>query len=100
MVQGHVGVLVHEGRHSTQYAFCGGLAAIPLYGAASLASYFATGDWSKANLFEVRAGEIDEGGYSAPPDSSKPIRAWIMLGVILCGLAAIVTSIIMVLVTL
>jgi hypothetical protein len=91
--------LVHEGRHSTQYAFCGGLAAIPLYGAASLVSYFATGDWYEANLFEVRAGGIGTEGYSAPPDASRPIRAWVMLGVILCGFAAIVTSLITVLVT-
>ena len=90
-------VLVHEGRHSTQYAFCGGLAAIPLYGAASLASFLTTHDWSKANIFEVRAGEISAEGYSAPPDSSKPIRAWIVLGVIICGLAAILTSLITVL---
>jgi hypothetical protein len=60
-------LLVHEGRHATQYACCLGVVMLPLYGLAALWSWVRCRDWSSYNVFEVRAG-LAEGGYvSARP---------------------------------
>lgn len=59
-------LLRHEARHATQYAWCGGLAMLPLYGAAALASWVLTGDFGARNGFERQAGLAD-GGYSPKP---------------------------------
>ena len=54
----------HEARHATQYACCGGLVMLPLYGIAAAVSWLLTGDTGARNVFEQRAGLAD-GGYSA-----------------------------------
>ena len=56
------GLLRHEERHATQYAWCLGLPLIPLYAAASAWSYVRGGDYAVHNVFERRAGLAD-GGY-------------------------------------
>lgn len=56
-------LLVHEARHSTQYACCVGPVLLPLYGLAALWSWLRCSDWSSYNVFEVRAGLAD-GGYA------------------------------------
>lgn len=61
-------LLAHEARHATQYAWCAGLAMLPLYFAAAAGSWVLTGDFGSRNIFETRAGLAD-GGYS-----SKPVR--------------------------
>ena len=53
----------HEARHATQYACCGGLAMLPLYGIAAAVSWVLTGDSGARNVFEQRAGLAD-GGYT------------------------------------
>ena len=55
-------VLVHEERHSWQYAVTLGLPMLPLYAVAAGWSYLRGGDWSTYNVFETRAGLAD-GGY-------------------------------------
>ena len=55
-------LLVHEARHSTQYACCLGPGMLPLYGLAALWSWLRCRDPSSYNVFEVRAGLAD-GGY-------------------------------------
>ncbi|HSE55536.1 MAG TPA: hypothetical protein VLB03_07365 [Nocardioidaceae bacterium] len=55
-------VLVHEERHSWQYAVTLGLPMVPLYAVAACWSYLRGGDWSTYNVFETRAGLAD-GGY-------------------------------------
>jgi hypothetical protein len=55
-------VLLHEERHSLQYAVTLGLPMLPLYALAAAWSYLRGGDWSTYNLFETRAGLAD-GGY-------------------------------------
>ena len=57
-------LFAHEARHATQYAWCGGLPMLPLYGAAALVSWALTGDFGARNGFERWAGLAD-GGYSA-----------------------------------
>jgi hypothetical protein len=61
-------LLRHEARHSTQYAWCGGLVMLPLYFAAAGVSWLLSGDPGSWNLFERAAGLID-GGYI-----DRPIR--------------------------
>jgi hypothetical protein len=61
-------LLAHEARHSTQYAWCGGLVMLPLYFLAAGASWGLTGDFGARNLFERQAGLAD-GGYT-----DKPLR--------------------------
>lgn len=56
----------HEARHSTQYAWCGGLLMLPLYFASAGASWLLSGDVGAWNVFERRAGLID-GGYADVP---------------------------------
>jgi len=59
-------LLAHEARHATQYAWCAGLAMLPLYFAAAAGSWVLTGDFGSRNIFETRAGLAD-GGYSGKP---------------------------------
>ena len=56
-------LLRHEARHCTQYAWCGGLAMLPLYFAAAGVSWLASGDFGAWNVFERGAGLAD-GGYN------------------------------------
>ncbi len=62
-------LFAHEARHATQYAWCGGLPMLPLYGAAALVSWVLTGDFGARNVFEQQAGLAD-GGYS--PKALRP----------------------------
>jgi hypothetical protein len=61
-------LLAHEARHATQYAWCGGLAMVPLYYLAAGVSWGLTGDFGARNVFERQAGLAD-GGYT-----DKPLR--------------------------
>jgi hypothetical protein len=56
-------LFAHEARHATQYACCGGLVMLPLYGIAAAVSWGLTGDFGARNVFERRAGLAD-GGYT------------------------------------
>jgi hypothetical protein len=56
----------HEARHSTQYAWCGGLAMLPAYFAAAGLSWLLSGDFGAWNIFERGAG-LSDGGYTARP---------------------------------
>jgi hypothetical protein len=60
--EGRERVLVHEERHSWQYAAVLGLPMLPLYVVAAGWSWLRGGDWSTYNVFERRAGLAD-GGY-------------------------------------
>jgi hypothetical protein len=62
------GLFRHEARHATQYAWCGGVAMVPVYLAAAAVSWALTGDFGARNVFERRAGLAD-GGYA-----DKPLR--------------------------
>jgi hypothetical protein len=59
-------LLRHEARHSTQYAWCGGLLMLPLYFTAAGVSWLVSGDVGAWNVFERGAGLID-GGYADRP---------------------------------
>ena len=59
----------HEARHCTQYAWCGGLAMLPLYFAAAGVSWLLSGDAGAWNVFERGAGLAD-GGYN----TARPLR--------------------------
>ena len=63
---GESALLAHEARHATPYAWCAGLAMLPLYFAAAAGSWVLTGDFGSRNIFETRAGLAD-GGYSGKP---------------------------------
>jgi hypothetical protein len=67
-------LFAHEARHATQFAWCGGVAMIPLYLAAAGASWVLTGDFGARNVFERLAGLAD-GGYSDKPLRSAIRRA-------------------------
>jgi hypothetical protein len=56
----------HEARHSTQYAWTGGLLMLPLYFTAAGASWLLSGDFGAWNPFE-RAANLADGGYTARP---------------------------------
>jgi hypothetical protein len=60
---GSTRLFAHEARHATQYACCGGLVMLPLYGIAAAVSWALTGDFGSRNVFEQRAGLAD-GGYT------------------------------------
>lgn len=60
----------HETRHSTQYAWCGGLLMLPLYFAAAGVSWLVSGDVGAWNAFERGAGLAD-GNYT-----DRPLRQW------------------------
>jgi hypothetical protein len=55
-------LLVHEERHTWQYAVTLGLPMLPLYVAAAAWSWLRGGDLSTYNWFEARAG-LEDGGY-------------------------------------
>jgi hypothetical protein len=59
----------HEARHSTQYAWCGGLVMLPLYFAAAGVSWLLSGEFGAWNAFERDAGLAD-GGYN----TARPLR--------------------------
>lgn len=61
----------HEARHTTQYAWCGGLLMLPLYFAAAGVSWLLCGDFGSWNVFERRAGLAD-GGYA----DRRPRAIW------------------------
>ena len=65
-------VLLHEERHSWQYAVLG-LPMLPLYAAAAGWSYLRGGDLSTYNVFEVRAG-LEDGGYPMVSRRQRPRR--------------------------
>ena len=65
-VRGSGSLLVHEARHATQFACCGGVIMLPLYFLAAGLSWLLTGDFSSQNVFERRAGLAD-GGYTERP---------------------------------
>jgi hypothetical protein len=76
-------LLRHEARHSTQYAWCGGLLMLPLYFTAAGVSWLVSGDFGAWNVFERAAGLAD-GNYTARPlrpalslrtSSPSPLRA-------------------------
>jgi hypothetical protein len=56
----------HEARHTTQYAWCGGLLMLPLYFTAAGLSWLVCGDVGSWNVFERAAGLAD-GGYADRP---------------------------------
>lgn len=56
----------HEARHTTQYAWCGGLLMLPLYFTAAGASWVLCGSFGAWNVFERLAGLAD-GGYADVP---------------------------------
>jgi hypothetical protein len=56
----------HEARHTTQYAWSGGLLMLPLYFAAAGASWALCGDFGAWNVYERWAGLAD-GGYADRP---------------------------------
>ncbi len=67
----------HEARHTTQYAWSGGLLMLPLYFAAAGASWVLCGDFGAWNMYERWAGLAD-GGYADRPLRSiwtRPIWA-------------------------
>ena len=73
----------HEARHSTQYAWCGGLLMLPLYFTAAGVSWLMSGDFGAWNVFERGAGLAD-GNYAARPlrpalsprrSATAPLRA-------------------------
>src|ERR1700761_2832654 len=55
-------LFAHETRHTTQYAWCGGLLMLPLYGGAALVSWTLSGDFGSWNVFERQAGVPGGGG--------------------------------------
>jgi hypothetical protein len=59
-------LLRHEARHSTQYAWCGGVLMLPLYFTAAGVSWLVSGDFGAWNAFERGAGLAD-GNYTARP---------------------------------
>jgi hypothetical protein len=60
------GLFRHEARHTTQYAWCGGLLMLPLYFTAAGVSWLLCGDVGSWNVFERAAG-LAEGGYADRP---------------------------------
>jgi hypothetical protein len=69
-------VFRHEARHATQYAWCGGVAMVPLYLMAAAVSWVLTGDFGAGNVFERLAGLAD-GGYT-----EKPLRPGFRSGLV------------------
>jgi len=59
---GRPGLLGHEARHSTQYAWCAGLPMLPLYVLSAGVSLILSGDPASYNPFERLAG-LTAGGY-------------------------------------
>jgi hypothetical protein len=67
----------HETRHSTQYAWCGGLLMLPLYFTALGISWALCGNVGAWNVFERQAGLAD-GGYAERP--LRPALARVLSG--------------------
>jgi hypothetical protein len=76
-------LLRHEARHSTQYAWCGGLLMLPHYFTAAGVSWLVSGDFGAWNVFERGAG-LTDGNYAdrplrpalrLPRSSTAPLRA-------------------------
>ncbi len=65
-------LLIHEARHSTQYAWCLGVGMLPLYFVAAGWSWLRARDFSSYNVFERLAG-LEDGGYPLP--STRKARA-------------------------
>ncbi|WP_417220690.1 hypothetical protein [Arthrobacter sp.] len=63
------GLLAHEERHCTQYAWCLGLPFLVLYAGACGYSWCRTGDPASRNPFERQAG-LAAGGYVERPGRS------------------------------
>lgn len=63
LLAGNPNLLLHEERHSWQYACCGGLPFFPLYAMAMAWSWLRTGNLARENVFERHAGLAD-GGYA------------------------------------
>ena len=62
------GLLLHESRHATQWAFFLGPAGfLPAYLAASVWSWWHCRDFALRNPFEMRADLVDGGYVPAPP---------------------------------
>ncbi|MFD1543579.1 hypothetical protein [Nonomuraea guangzhouensis] len=59
-------LILHEGRHATQWACCAGLPMLPLYLVAMLVSVLVCGHQASYNVFERLAG-LDDGGYPHAP---------------------------------
>ncbi|GAB2945976.1 hypothetical protein ACFMQL_08775 [Nonomuraea fastidiosa] len=55
-------LVLHEGRHATQWAWCLGLPMLPLYLLAMLVSVMVCGNPAAYNIFE-RSADLDDGGY-------------------------------------
>jgi len=68
------GLFRHEARHTTQYAWCGGLLMLPLYFTAAGMSWLVCGDVGSWNVFERAAG-LAEGGYAERP--LRPALRWL-----------------------
>lgn len=66
-------LLRHEARHSTQYAWCGGVLMLPLYFTAAGVSWLVSGDFGAWNVFERGAG-LTDGNYTARPLRSALTR--------------------------
>lgn len=66
LVRWSPGLLVHEERHSRQYALAVGLPYLALYSLAMGWSVLRTGDRASANVFERHAG-LHAGGYVERP---------------------------------
>ena len=66
------GLLAHEENHTWQYAYCLGLAYLPVYCACMGWSILRTGDRASANFFE-KSADLDLGGYLKQP--TRPIKA-------------------------
>jgi hypothetical protein len=72
-------LFAHEARHATQYACCGGLIMLPLYGIAAAVSWALTGDCGSRNVFEQQAGLAD-GGYA-----NKDLRPFLRRARVWCA---------------
>jgi hypothetical protein len=59
-------LILHEGRHATQWAWCAGLPMLPLYLLAMLVSMIVCGHQASYNIFE-RLADLDDGGYPRAP---------------------------------
>ncbi len=59
-------LILHEGRHATQWAWCVGLPMLPLYLLSMLVSVIVCGHQASYNMFERLAG-LDDGGYPRRP---------------------------------
>jgi hypothetical protein len=59
-------LILHEGRHATQWAWCVGLPMLPLYLLSMLMSVMVCGNQASYNFFE-RLADLEDGGYPRAP---------------------------------